>query len=80
MAMTLDSIIKEAFSLSKKTRLRESDGPGKLPEWDSLGHLNLLSTLEKEYAITFALDEMVAIETIADLKKLLKNKGVKGFA
>jgi len=45
-----------------------------IANWDSLGHLNLIMALEKEFNITFEIDEMFAIESISDCVKMVTNK------
>ena len=52
------------------------EGTGDFPEWDSLGHLSLLTELEERFNITFDMDETMSIQSIADLKKTLQDKGV----
>ena len=42
--------------------------------WDSMAHLMLVSEVENEFEIFFEDEEVVDIWTIADLKKLLKQK------
>lgn len=77
--MKLDELIKTFFSLPKNRQLAGDLGPGKLDGWDSLGHINLMSALESEYKISLDINEIVSLESISDIKKLLKRKGVSKF-
>ena len=43
-------------------------------EWDSLHHMMLISEIEKEFNVTFSVDEAVAIKNIRSIKELLKQK------
>ena len=45
-----------------------------IANWDSLGHLNLIMALEKEFNITFEIEEMFAIDSISDCVKMVTNK------
>ena len=45
-------------------------------EWDSLAHLMLINELEETFQITINDDDILAIHTIGDLKKILKKLGV----
>jgi len=45
-------------------------------EWDSLAHLMLINELEETFQITINDDDILAIHTIGDLKKVLKKLGV----
>ncbi len=40
---------------------------GDLPEWDSLHHLQIIDTLEKEFNIKYKADDLSEIEDVADL-------------
>lgn len=48
---------------------------GSIPQWDSLGHLGLISALEEGFGITFDVDELFEVENISDFIKLLENEG-----
>lgn len=67
--------ISDIFGIESQQLTLES-APGDFPEWDSLGHLNLLSSLEDEFDISFDMDETMSIQTIKDLKEILEKKGV----
>lgn len=67
--------IAEIFGIDNNQLTLESS-PGDFPEWDSLGHLNLLTSLEEEFNISFDMDETMSIQTIKDLKEILEKKGV----
>lgn len=61
----LIKIIKEKFKVKKKKRLLSMNN---LENWDSLGHLKLLSEIEKKFKIKFSNKE---IPVITDEKKIL---------
>jgi len=73
--MDLLEFVSELFTVEKNS-LKLETAPGDFPEWDSLGHLNLLTELEEKFNITFDMDETMSIQSIADLKKTLEDKGV----
>ena len=77
--MKLEDLIKQTFSLEKTKKLTGKMGPGNLEGWDSLGHINLMSILESEYKISLDISEIVSLESISDIKKILKKKGVSDF-
>ena len=45
-----------------------------ISKWDSLGHLNLMTGLEEEFDITFDIEEMFAIDSVADCINIINNK------
>ena len=73
--MDLLEFVSELFTVEKNS-LKLETAPGDFPEWDSLGHLNLLTELEEKFNITFDMDETMSIQSIEDLKKTLEDKGV----
>ncbi len=40
---------------------------GDLPQWDSLGHVNLLMAVEKHFGFAFEVVDSIEIETVGDL-------------
>ena len=73
--MDLLQFVSETFSVDKST-LKLETAPGDFPEWDSLGHLSLLTALEEKFNISFDMDETMSIQSIGDLKNTLNAKGV----
>ena len=43
-----------------------------IPEWDSLTHVRLIVTIEKEFKIRFAAAEVGALKTTGDLMDLIE--------
>ena len=77
--MKLNELIIETFSLSSDISVKDEQGPGDLPGWDSLGHLNLMNALERAYSVSLDLEEMISIETVLDIRALLTEKGISDF-
>ncbi|MGL6475984.1 acyl carrier protein [Aeromonas hydrophila] len=49
---------------------------GSFPEWDSLGHFNLLLLVEQHYAVRFEPHELAELKSLADIQQALLRKGV----
>tara|TARA_B110000977_G_scaffold200824_1_gene292790 strand:- start:12098 stop:12331 length:234 start_codon:yes stop_codon:yes gene_type:complete len=77
--MILSKLIKKIFKLSDDIIIKDDQGPGDLDGWDSLGHVILMNEIQKIYSISIDMDEMIEIETISDIRALLRNKGVTDF-
>lgn len=45
-------------------------------EWDSMAHLMLVSEIESAFEITMDDDDIMEIQTIADIKKTLQKMGI----
>jgi acyl carrier protein len=47
-----------------------------LEEWDSMGHLMLISEIESAFNVFINDDDIVKIKTLRDIKKVLRKLGV----
>jgi len=45
-----------------------------IDDWDSLNHINLVSAIEKEFKIKFALGELMALKDVGDMIDLMMEK------
>lgn len=45
-----------------------------VPGWDSLTHVNLVTTLAKKYKVRFALGELEELKNVGDLLDLIQKK------
>ena len=43
--------------------------------WDSLQHMSLIASLEQTFAVEFTFDEIVLMQSVAEIKRVLKEKG-----
>ncbi len=58
-------------------KIAESDynedlSAGDLPQWDSIGHVNLLMAVEKEFDVAFDVTDAIDIESVGDLQDMVK--------
>jgi len=78
MAQTKSSVYKlisEQFSVSEDD-INDETGPGDLAKWDSIGQLRLILSLEQEFGIQFSVDDVMTINSIRDIVKIIeKYKG-----
>lgn len=44
--------------------------------WDSLKHMELIVTLEGSFDVQLSFDEIVAMRSVGEIKRVLKEKGV----
>jgi acyl carrier protein len=73
----LEDIIRETLFLPADAEIHEKHGPGALDEWDSMGHVNIIGAVEDSYQIQITPDEILKLQTVKDIKNLLKEKGIK---
>lgn len=66
-------ILAEVFSISRE-QISDEIGPGDLRAWDSLGQLELLTGIEREFNLRLSVDDIVAIESVADIVRIVEEK------
>ncbi len=74
--MKLAEIIKDSFSL-KEAEQNDSVVLNTLDEWDSMAHMLFITRVEENYEIEFSGDDIMLMQTIGDIKKILHNKGIE---
>ena len=57
--------------------INKSWGPDQIQDWDSLAHLNLVMTLGEKFDVSLEFEEVMSIETIGDIFRVLNEKGIK---
>ena len=63
-------VLKKRF-LSLNNNFQEKMGPSEIPEWDSLEHLNLITDLNKAFSINIEFEDVMQINTISDIYKIV---------
>lgn len=48
-----------------------------IPEWDSVGHMQLIAALEDEFGIMFETDDIIELDSFEKGKEFLKKYGVE---
>ena len=48
--------------------------PDDIPQWDSLGHATLACSLEREFNIRFDIDELMALENVREIVRVVRGK------
>jgi long-chain acyl-CoA synthetase len=74
--LKLEDLIRQTFSLPAEYKINETDGPGSLDGWDSLGHARLILAIEYEYDVNVQPAEAMKVERVSDLTEILRNKGL----
>lgn len=69
----LERTVRKVFSLAASERLG-SVAYKDHPRWDSLGHIQLILAVEKEFGVKFSSEEVVSIRTVADIAAIVAKK------
>jgi acyl carrier protein len=71
----LAAIFDKAFGLDK-SNFSLNLAPEDVSSWDSIGHMNLVMELEKEFGQQFEVDEIMEMSSTAKIAEILRAKGV----
>ena len=71
----LNSIIEKIFKISPSD-ITDQMSPQTIPSWDSLNYLTFISEVEKEFKISFSMDEVLNSKNLGDIKQAMRAKGV----
>ncbi len=76
MSETMEKIA-EVFAVvfeNENLEISEETDANDIKEWDSFKHLSLLAMLEKEFRIKFEVDDIVSMENVGDIARLIELK------
>ena len=68
-------IFEKAFSINK-SKLKKLKYQS-IPQWDSVGHMSMIASLEKTFKITMDIDDIVDFSSYEKGKKILKKYKIK---
>jgi acyl carrier protein len=64
-----------ALALNVPADQVEDDSSGQtLPQWDSIGHINLVLALENHFKTSFTVEEIMAMRDVATIRTILEGK------
>lgn len=78
MICTEERIIKvltNVFDITEE-HYTENFNRSKVAKWDSLRHMDLVVSLEREFNVLLTIDDIIALDGIDSIKSILKSKGV----
>jgi acyl carrier protein len=70
------TVFKETFPTAKFDTPFNTLELNSIPEWDSLGNLNLILRIEEVFDIRFSSMELSEMKSIKQIEQALKSKGV----
>ena len=70
----LNSIIEKIFKITQSD-ITDQMSPQRIPTWDSLNYLTFISEVEKEFKISFTMDEVLNSKNLGDIKQAMRTKG-----
>jgi len=65
-------LIQNTFNNSEVITLDTT--PNDVDEWDSLGHIMLIQSIEEKFSVSFDFNEMLNLESVKDIVEIVNNK------
>ena len=72
----MNDLIARAHQQFPQASVNAQSALGSFPEWDSLGHFNLLLLVEQHYAVRFEPQELAELKSLTDIQQALLRKRV----
>jgi len=76
LSTQLNTLIAEVLHISPES-ITDELAMSEVESWDSLQHMNLIASLEKGYSIEFTFDDIIAMQNVKEIKRVLQLKGVE---
>ncbi len=73
--MKLEELFARELSVPLSS-IRDDSSPKTLQNWDSLRHVQLITSIEGTYEIRFTATEIVSLNSLANIRKILYQKGI----
>jgi acyl carrier protein len=70
---TFNTITTELLGI-KEADIRDDLMPKDVPDWDSMNYLLFIAELEKEFSISFSMDEVMNAKSLGDIRKIVEAK------
>lgn len=68
---TFNQIAAQIFSIPEE-KIKDELSSTDIPDWDSMNYLLFIAELEKEFSMSFSMDEVMNVQTLGDLRKLVE--------
>ena len=66
----------QAFGVAPESVTMDTT-PKDIPAWDSMGHVSLVSSLEQTFGLSFDVDEVMEMENVRQIVKIIDGKRAK---
>ncbi|MBU3190955.1 acyl carrier protein [Clostridium bowmanii] len=73
----LNKVLFYVFDFKKLEDINDELGPDEIENWDSLGHIELITGLEESFDISFEVVDISRMYTIGGIKKILGKYGIQ---
>ena len=70
---TFNTIASELFSIPEES-IHDGLSSKDIENWDSMNYLLFIAELEKEFGVSFSMDQVMNAKTIGDLRAIVEKK------
>jgi acyl carrier protein len=70
-----NTIVAEIFAIPESS-VRDDMSSKDIPEWDSMNYLLFIAELEKEFKVSFSMDEVMNAQTLGDIHAVINKRKV----
>jgi acyl carrier protein len=68
-----NEIAAESFKIAP-IEIQDALTPKDIPEWDSMNYLLFIAALEKQFNVSFSMDEVLNAQSLGDVREALQKK------
>ncbi len=73
MEKQLSQVLSRVFDLTQE-QINQDLTRSEIAKWDSLTHMDLVVSLEREFEVVFELDDILALDGIEAIRTVVKRK------
>ncbi len=71
---TFNQIVNEILKIPEEN-IKDDLSSKDIPEWDSMNYLLFIAELEKQFDLSFSMDEVINAQNIGDIRKIVEKRG-----
>jgi acyl carrier protein len=72
--LTVEEVIARVFKIDSRT-LVDGSGRDSLEQWDSMGHLQLITELEQHFGVSISIGDAMEMVSVGKVKEILRRYG-----
>ena len=70
---SFNTIVSDIFHI-EESQINDNLTPKDIPEWDSMSYLLFIAELEKEYKMSFSMNEVIEAQSLGVIRKIVDAK------
>ena len=72
--VTVEEVIARVFKIDSRT-LVDGSGRDAIEQWDSMGHLQLITELEQHFGVSLSIGDAMEMVSVGKVKEILRRYG-----